>query len=164
MIKSLYGLCMTGGLNDSLKGTAGIRRHAMYDEAVFRYLLENEHIRSMRTRCLHQILLVYGADDRGTMVRMTPQVSTVVIEALSKSIRETDYIGWYRNGYAVGAVLTAVEPDSMNDAANVLGGRLLDLLAGDLGLEASRQLHVRVCRHQELAWIKPNSDPACNEA
>ena len=116
-------------LRESMKDMANLTRSVAYNEKAFRYLLESESKRSERSGHLYQILLVYRTNAQGAIVRMDPDIAKTVIAALSRSLRDTDYIGWYRAECVVGGVLTVVGRDSVADLFNRLRPRLREILA-----------------------------------
>ena len=125
-----------------------------YDQEIFRYLLENESKRSERSGHFCQILLVYWIDAQERIVQMDSHVAKTVMAALSRSLRETDYIGWYRDGRIVGAVLTVLVQEAMAQVASHFQKRLAEILQSKLSIEESRRLQIRVCQHDELEGIE----------
>lgn len=126
----------------------------VYNQDVFRHLLASESKRSERSGHLCQILLAYWVDAEGKVVPMDSRLATVVIAALFRSLRETDYIGWYSDGRIVGAVLTVLAYESMVQVVTQLQPRLLETLRGELGDEVMAGLQIRGCRHHELEDIE----------
>jgi hypothetical protein len=137
-----------------MKGMASLSHSGAYDQKAFRYLLESESKRSERSGRFCQILLVYWTDAQGRIVQMDSHVAKTVIAASSRSLRETDYIGWYRDGRIVGAVLTVLVQESMAQVASHLQRRLAEVLQSELSIEESRRLQIRVCLHDELEGIE----------
>ena len=107
---------------------ASFSQSGAYNQEAFRYLLESESKRSERSGYFCQILLVYWTDAQGRIVQMDSHVAKTVMAALSRSLRETDYIGWYRDGRIVGAVLTVLAEESMAQVATQLQKRLVEIL------------------------------------
>jgi hypothetical protein len=66
---------------------------------------------------------------------MDSSFAKTVMAALSRSLRETDYIGWYRDGRIVGAVLTVLVQESMVQVASHLQKRLAEVLQSELSIE-----------------------------
>lgn len=126
----------------------------VYTEEAFRYLLECESKRSERSGHHYQILLIYCTDAQGAILPMDPDIAKTVIAALSRSLRGTDYIGWYRQGRIVGGVLTVLGRDSVVDVCNRLRPRLVEILRAELGVEESRRLQIRVYQHHELQGVE----------
>jgi len=125
-----------------------------YNQEAFRYLLESESKRSERSGRFCQILLVYWTDAHGGIVQMDSHVAKTVMAALSRSLRETDYIGWYHDGRIVGAVLTVLVKESIAQVSSHLQKRLAEILQSELSIEANRRLQIRVHPHDELEGIE----------
>jgi len=137
-----------------MKGMASLSQSGAYNQEAFRYLLESESKRSERSGHFCQILLMHWTDAQGGIVQMDSHVAKTVMAASSRSLRETDYIGWYRDGRIVGAVLTVLVQESMAQVASHLQKRLVEVLQSELSIEASRRLQIRVCQHHELEGIE----------
>lgn len=125
----------------------------VYREVAFRYLLESETRRSKRSGHTCRILLVYHIDAQGAVVPMGPHLSRLVIEALSRNLRATDYIGWYRDEHIVGVLLATMREDSLEDGHNGLQLRLQERLRAGLTPDETCSVLIRVCRHDALAQI-----------
>lgn len=141
-------------LNGSMNGMASFIQSGAYDQATFRYLLESESKRSERSGHFCQILLVYWTDAQGKIVQMDSHVAKTVMAALSRSLRETDYIGWYRDERIVGAVLTVLVEKSMAQVSRRLQERLAEALQSELSIEKNRRLQTRVCLQHELKGMQ----------
>jgi hypothetical protein len=87
-------------------------------------------------------------------MQMDSHVAKTVTAALSRSLRDTDYIGWYRDGRIIGAVLTVLVQESMAQVASHLQKRLAEILQSELSIEESRRLQMRVCLYDELEGIE----------
>ena len=72
-----------------------------YDEETFQRFLELDNNRAVRSGRSFLLLLVEGKDT----VSLS-ESHDELFEALRGSLRETDYVGWYRTGRVAGAVLT----------------------------------------------------------
>jgi hypothetical protein len=132
-------------------------QNSVCHEEAFRYLLEAEYKRSQRTGQGYHILLIYRSELQGSITPMHSYVSTVVLEALAGSLRETDYIGWYREGQIVGGVLTVVEPDSITEVHNRIQKQVTEILQAKLGWEESKYFYVQLCRQHELQGFEPSA-------
>ena len=137
-----------------MKGMAGISQSGAYNQEAFRYLLGSESKRSERSGHFCQILLMYSTDAQGRIVLMDPHVANAVIAASSRSLRETDYVGWYRDGHIVGAVLTVLVQETMAQVSTHLQPRLVEIIRAELGVEQTNHLQIRVCQHHELEGIE----------
>ena len=137
-----------------MKGTASLSESGAYNQEAFRYLLESESKRSERSGRFCQILLVYSSDEHGRIAQMNFDVAKIVIAAASRSFRETDYIGWYRDGRIVGAVLTVLAQESMALVPTQLQPRLVECLRAQLGIEEFSRLQIRVCEPHEVGLVE----------
>ena len=124
-----------------MKGRASLSQSGAYNQEAFRSLLESESKRCERSGHFCQILLLYWTDAQGSIVQI-------------RSLRDTDYIGWYRDGRVIGAVLTVLAQDSMAQLFTHLQPRLAEHIRGKLGVEEISRLQIRVCRQYELESIE----------
>ena len=141
-----------------MKGMASFFQSGTYNQETFRYILESESNRSERSGQFCQILLLYWTDAQGRIVQMDSHVAKTVIAASSRSLRETDYIGWYRDGRIVGAILTVLERESMAQVSTHLQPRLVENIRAKLGVEEISRLQIRVCRDHDLAGIESGEE------
>ncbi|MDZ4854902.1 MAG: hypothetical protein SGJ26_08625 [Nitrospirota bacterium] len=125
----------------------------MYNEQAFRYLLSSESKRSERSGHFFTILLIYSTDKQGLIVQMDRDVADTVVKALSRSLRETDYIGWYLEGRIVGGVLTVLAQDSAVEVSGRIQQRVMNILPAGVSVEENSRLQIRVCQHHELEGI-----------
>jgi len=84
---------------------------------------------------------------------MDRDLADTVVKALFRSLRETDYVGWYLDGRIVGAVLTVLGQDSAVAVSGHIRQRLMEILRVEVRVEENRCLQVRVCQHHELEGI-----------
>ena len=144
----------SSSLTESMRGTAGFSQNGAYDEQAFRYLLRSESKRSERSGQLYQVLLVYRTDAQRAIVPMDSTVAKTVIQALSRCLRETDYIGWYRDRLVVGGVLTVVGGDAVSDVSSSVQARLQEILRTELDPDQNGSLQIRVCQQHELEGVE----------
>ena len=78
---------------------------AVYNEEAFQYLLALEYKRFARSQRPFVLALIEEAAVPEPSP-IAPAVGPQVFAALAHSLRETDVIGWYREGRVVGALLT----------------------------------------------------------
>jgi hypothetical protein len=127
-----------------------VTKNSVCPEDAFHYLLQSEARRSQRSGQGYHILLVYRREAEGSITPMHSYVSAIVLDALVASVRETDYIGWYRQGHIIGSVLTVVGQDSIADVFKRVEQRLKDVLLAKLGSEETKCFHFTLCRQHEL--------------
>jgi hypothetical protein len=135
---------------EAIAGVASRSESGAYSQVAFRQLLESESKRSERSGHFWQILLVYLVDAQGRIVQMSSDVAQKAIAASFRSFRETDYVGWYRDGHIVGAVLTVLAKESMTQVSASLQSRLEEILRSEIGVEGSNHMQIRVCQPHEL--------------
>ena len=126
----------------------------MYNEEAFRYLLASESKRSVRSGYSFNIFLVYSIDKRGLVVHMDRDVVDTVVEALFRTVRDTDYIGWYLEGRIVGGVLTVLGQNSEVEASTRIQQRVMEIFRAEVSAEKNGRLQIRICQHHELEGIE----------
>jgi len=133
-----------------LKDMATFTGSVVHNEAAFRYLLESESKRSEQSGYFYQILLVYQTNVQEDILQMDSDVAAKVIAALSQTLRDTDYIGWYREQFIVAGVLTVVRQESMAQVSSHIQKRMADALQLEPCIAANPRLQIQVCRYHEL--------------
>jgi len=142
-----------------MKNMSGFSQNGAYNQEAFLCLLKSESKRSEHSGRLCQLLLVYWLDVKGRIVQMDSRVAKTLVAAISRNLRDTDYIGWYRDEHIVGAVLTVLVEESMAQVAGHLQKRLVEILQSELRIEKSRRLQVRVCPYHEFKGIELGERP-----
>ncbi len=125
----------------------------MYNEEAFRYLLASEPKRSLRSGYSFNILLIYSIDKHGLIQHMDCDVIDTVVAALLRTVRETDYIGWYLERRIVAAVLTVLGQDSEVELSARIQQRLMEIIQSEVSGEKSGRQQIRICQHHELEGI-----------
>lgn len=87
------------------------------------------------------------------------ELADKTISVLSNRCRDTDYIGWYREGRIVGVLLTALRPDSASGRGDNLKTRFVDSLRGALTFMDDRSLQIRVLDQGELTGFTAADHP-----
>lgn len=120
-------------------GPAG---HA-YNEAAFRYFLDADRKRVQRSERAVVLLLVSIRPEPGRSAPLSDAAASALFAALATSVREVDFIGWYRQGRIAGAVLpqAAGAPPELR---KVVANRMVTALRKLLPADTARHLHVRV--------------------
>jgi hypothetical protein len=136
------------------KDMASLTRSVAYNEEAFQCLLEGESKRSKRSGHLYYILLIYCTNEQGILIAMESNIAKTVIAALSRSLRDTDYIGWYRAGLIVGGVLTVVKQESMAQVSSHIQKRMADALQVEPRIAENPRLQIRVCQYHELEGVE----------
>lgn len=132
----------------------------VYPEQVYRRLAHREFKRSERTGHSCRILLVYRPETQKVAVALGAELSDKIISVLSRSCRDTDYIGWYRQDCMLGVLLTALRPDSAKDGCEKLRSRLLASLRDARTVSDDDSFEVRVLEPGELTAFNASDDPA----
>jgi len=118
-----------------------------YNEEAFGYFLEIERKRSERSNRPFLLLLVDLKKEPGEPEKnlgVDPKVVSKLFSGLWACLRETDFVGWYRDGRVAGAVLTQPADMSRADVSGEVGPRIRQLLCKGLPSGAARRLQVRV--------------------
>jgi len=87
------------------------------NEPAFHYLLDIERRRSEMTQRPFLVMLIecHQAPDR-------------VFSIVGRSVRETDFVGWYRQNMIVGVTLTQDGRSGTAEASGIVRGRIVDAL------------------------------------
>jgi hypothetical protein len=112
----------------------------VYQEADFRHFLGIERQRAERRgRSLLLVLVNVGAIGRR---RDRDRIETSVFDALAICVRESDFIGWYRQAEAAGAVLVQGDALPTSEMCREIGRRVSALL--EAALPAGAPIDVKV--------------------
>jgi hypothetical protein len=134
--------------NESERGSRGValegRLGQAYDEEAFLYFLAIERKRSERSGCHFLLLLVDLKEEPGLSVRIAPTVASKIFSRLWLCLRETDFLGWYREERVAGAVLTHFATGPLQEACAEVGQRVSAVLCEGLPGNVARRLQVRV--------------------
>ena len=77
-----------------------------YNEPAFRYFLNIERNRAQRRdRSIALVLVSARQGQKQTLDRMGDRSTDAVFGALTSSVRDADFVGWYREGRVAAAVL-----------------------------------------------------------
>lgn len=111
-----------------------------YNEEAFRYFLEIERKRSEASSRPLLLLLV----DLKTERSVDAAAANQLFSGLSACLRETDFVGWYRESKVVGAVLTQRASSHPAEMLSEISTRVLGRLAGHVpaGLLSRVQLRI----------------------
>ena len=137
--RELGGLALRDGLG-----------HA-YNEEAFQYFLEIERKRSELSNRPFLLMLI----DFKKHPRIDSAAADKLFSLLSLCLRETDFIGWYREGRVAGAVLTQHGETGRDDLSDGVRQRIGDALREGLPPDLARQLQARV--YQIPSHIKSGS-------
>ena len=141
-------------LSESLKRITRSSQIRVHNEQAFRHLLSSESKRAELSGHCFRVLLIYFTDNQGLIVHMDRDVADNVVKALFRSLRETDYIGWYLEERIIGAVLTILGQDSAVEVFGRIQQRLMEILRVGVSVEENSRLQIRVCQYHELEGIE----------
>jgi hypothetical protein len=115
-----------------------------YNEEAFRHFLAIERKRAERSGRSLLLLLVDLKTERDGRAGVAPSVAPKLFSALHACVREIDFIGWYRGGRVVGAVLTQGAEAPAPDESRRIGERVAEVLHERLPSHIGRRIQVRV--------------------
>ena len=104
-------------------GAAG-RAH---NEAAFRHFLGIELRRAGASSHCVLLVLVAVRDNTGRSVRIAPLAASKVFSALGASVREVDFVGWFKEGRIAAAVLVQ-RTTSTAEMRQQIAGRVMKTL------------------------------------
>jgi hypothetical protein len=116
----------------------------VYNEEAFRYFLQVERKRAGRSRGRFLLLLVDLKRDAQRRAHFDVAASAKLFVAMWPCLRETDFIGWYRQGRVASAVLTQVSADSGTEVSQLVVDRVRKALETTLPSDLVRRLQVRI--------------------
>jgi hypothetical protein len=115
-----------------------------YSEEAFRYLLAIERKRAERSSRPFFLLLVDLKRGLEKPVPMDAAVASSVFSGLSLALRETDFIGWYREGRVAGAVLAQHVDSPDSQVARVVNERVKAQVCAQLPEDVAARVQTRV--------------------
>lgn len=114
------------------------------NEQAFQYLLDIERRRAESSQRPCLLMLIEWDEPGGGLIPRPAADHARVFPIVCKSVRETDFVGWYRQGAVVGATLTQDGRRSPKQAGSVVRDRVIKALRGALPSELVSQLSVRL--------------------
>jgi hypothetical protein len=134
----------SGGYADPLDGFA-VRGFPglVCNEQAFQYLLEIERRRSENTRRAFLLTLI-DSDDLQAAAPGHPLGPDRLFPIVCKSVRETDFVGWYRQGAVVGATLTQDGRKGAKQASGIVRDRIVKALHEGLPSELASRVRLRL--------------------
>src|ERR1700681_2921141 len=116
----MYAVADRRSYGVSLEGRFG---HA-YNEDAFRYFLEIERKRAARAHRPVMLLLLDLREPPPTGAGIDLMMAATLFSGLWRCLRDTDVVGWYREGRVAGAVLTQVEDGPRSEVTRVTRERV----------------------------------------
>ena len=115
-----------------------------YDEDAFHYFLDIERARAGRSNHAIRLLFTTFEQDPGKPLPISPASAASLFDGLRLSLRDTDVMGWYRQGRVAGAVLSARAGAAGPGMWGLIEQRVGDGLRQRLPLKVARTLRVRI--------------------
>ena len=116
----------------------------VYNEEAFRYFLQIERKRANRSNSRFLLLLVDLKRDEQQGAAFDSPTSVKLFTSMLPCLRETDFIGWYRQGRVASAVLTQVGDTPGVEVSNLVACRVREALGQGLPSGVALRLQVRV--------------------
>jgi len=127
---------------------------SIYDEQAFGYLLALEQKRSARSAGSFHLLLVSPRDEQPGGAGFAPAAAARIVSALSASVRDSDFIGWYREPGTIAAVLTHDPRRARPDLSQGVFDRVVDDMLRALPEEIVKAISVQLI---EVPPVHPTS-------
>jgi hypothetical protein len=116
-----------------------------YNEEAFQYFLEIERKRSeISNRPFLLMLIEFNKHSPGINPEIDDVTAGKLFSILRQCLRETDFIGWYRDRRVAGAVLTQNGEPDRDDLSEVVRWRVGEALERHFPPDRPRGLQVRV--------------------
>jgi hypothetical protein len=115
----------------------------VYNEEAFRYFLQLERKRCNRSQRRFLLLLVDLKQETGLSVRFDSAMDERLFSALCPCLRETDFIGWYRQRQVASAVLTQLEDKPGTHVSRLVVERVREALGQSLPSNLADRIQVR---------------------
>jgi hypothetical protein len=128
-----------------------------YNEQAFRHFLAIERKRAIRASRSFLLLLVSLRRHADSNATIPPRSASRLFAGLALSVREVDFIGWYREDRIAGAVLTqGVATPEPSTVVRGITDRVTQVLGQRLPANEAQRLQVRVlqlCRRSKT-WAQ----------
>jgi lipopolysaccharide/colanic/teichoic acid biosynthesis glycosyltransferase len=109
-------------------------------EEVFRSILTLERRRAERSRNPLILMLLDAHRENGTAKKILRQA----IEVVASSTRETDAIGWYKDGAILGVIFTEVGKEDSDLSCEILRAKIRTSLLGQVGSEIAGKIAISI--------------------
>lgn len=115
-----------------------------YSEEVFRYLLDVELKRAVRSQRTFLLMTIEARGRFDKRVRVDSALASRLFSRLWLALRESDFVGWYREGLVVGALLTRPAETPSAGFSDGVRRRMVEMLSQGLWFGPVRgfRLHV----------------------
>jgi hypothetical protein len=130
-------------------------RLQVYGESAFRYFMDIERERSVRSERPCVLVRVDLKDSNGASAAIPETTSERLFLALNQSVRETDFLGWYEEKRVAGAVLTEIAEEQQAEGVRRAVERIRRTFEDTFPVEVSSRLDIRVTTvRDERAWSR----------
>lgn len=116
----------------------------IYNESAFQYLLDFERRRAKSTQRPFLLMLIDGGDAASGQIPGGAVMPDRLFPIVCRTVRETDFVGWYRQGAILGATLTQDGSSVTKHASRIVRDRITQALGHDLPSEHVSQLRLRL--------------------
>jgi lipopolysaccharide/colanic/teichoic acid biosynthesis glycosyltransferase len=127
-------------LPDPLSETANIGERVALDEESFKRIIAIERKRTERSKSPFVLMLLETANHQGS--ERDRAALDCVLTALLASSRDTDVVGWYKDGNTVGAMFTGLIVDDKNSILNTILTRVSSTLREELTFDQFNQVSI----------------------
>lgn len=127
-------------------GLASTGDPAVYNEEAFRYLLDIERNRFEASSQPFVLILVELMRRLRHPDPMPAATASQIFGSLTRTLRDTDVVGWYRDQRIIGAVLTHLGDMALPDSTRQMSARVTKAFGNDLPGDTANRLKVRLYR------------------
>ncbi len=127
-------------LPDPLSELANIGERVALDEESFRRIIAIERKRTERSKSPFVLMLLETTNHQGS--EKDRAALDCVLSALLASSRDTDVVGWYKDGNTVGAMFTGLVVDDKNSILNTILTRVSSTLREELTFDQFNQVSI----------------------
>lgn len=127
-------------LPDPLSELANIGERVALDEESFKRIIAIERKRTERSKSPFVLMLLETANHQGS--EKDRAALDCVLSALLASSRDTDVVGWYKDGNTVGAMFTGLVVDDKNSILNTILTRVSSTLREELTFDQFNQVSI----------------------
>jgi exopolysaccharide biosynthesis polyprenyl glycosylphosphotransferase len=133
-------------------------RECTLNEETFCAMLAVERRRAERSRKLFVLMLI---DPGVAQMSGRRDIAERLAPVVSGAIRESDMVGWYRQGAVLGIIFTELSQETSAPISEVLRGKMVKALRENLGQRLTSQLSITVHLYPE-SWDDDSSDRAAD--
>ena len=117
-----------------------------YNQAAFRHFLAIERRRAEGSTRAVLLILVDVRPPARAGAKLTTANAAAIFRGLGESVREVDFVGWFREGRVAGAVLPEGTVTATETARQLMAARVRQALTACLPSGQSKNLRVRIIR------------------